>query len=140
MVYDSSSSCSTKTCLLCKKPQSHCICSSSSVQNSDETSDLRKFNFDLNNLISNLLIHKWQWHCVIAKTNFSGEGSFDKTLLRCRVSYTSSDSIVKYLNYSRGPWGLFLWDNIGDDFLDPEIALLAISKCPPPPNVERDHL
>lgn len=146
MVYDSSSSASTKTCLLCKRPQLQCICLSSNVQETivtdldkNNSSDLCTYKFDLGRLVSNLLIHEWQRHCVISKTKLTGRG-FGTIPLKLVVSYTSNDGVVKYLRHNKGPLPWYFWDTYGDDFLSPEVALIAISKSPPPPNVERDHL
>lgn len=131
---------------MCNKPQSHCICSSSSVQNSvvneldkNNQSDLCTYKFDLACLVSNLLIHEWQKHCVITKTKLTGDG-FGTIPLKLVVSYISNDGGVKYLRHSKGPLLWYFWDIYGDDFLSPEVALIALSKSPPPPTVERDHL
>lgn len=138
--FDLSTAPSTWICNSCKRNISFCTCSSSIPSTAiDNLNQNYTCNFDLNNLVSNLIIHRWQRHCVISKTKLTGNG-FGTIPLKLIVSYTSNDGTVNYLRYSTGPSTWFFWDVYGDDFLNPEIALLAISKCPPPPNVERDHL
>ena len=42
-----------------------------------------------------------------------------------------------FLRYSCGPGGGFFWDVYGDDFLTPELALLALYRAPVPPTLLR---
>jgi len=39
-----------------------------------------------------------------------------------------------FLRYSRGPRQGHFWDNYGEDYLNRELAELALSQAPPPPN------
>lgn len=43
------------------------------------------------------------------------------------------DNDVSFLRYSKGPAQGFFWDMYGDDFIVPELALLAIMSAPVPP-------
>ena len=42
----------------------------------------------------------------------------------------------EFLRYSKGPLQNHFWDVYGDDYFDPELALLALSQAPPPPRWE----
>lgn len=51
----------------------------------------------------------------------------ENTAPRCVVRIGSS-----FLRHSRGPAQQYSWDTYGDDFLYPELALLALSRAEPP--------
>lgn len=40
-----------------------------------------------------------------------------------------------YLRYSKGPRQGFGWDTMPDDMINPELALIGLSRAPPPPFV-----
>lgn len=48
----------------------------------------------------------------------------------CRVRLGRS-----FLRYSVGPVQGYFWDDYGDDFMNPEIALLALMSAPIPPDM-----
>lgn len=47
---------------------------------------------------------------------------------------------TRYLCYSKGPMGGHLWDTYGDDYLTPELALLALLRAEPPSSVLKDEM
>lgn len=47
------------------------------------------------------------------------------------VSHDSKDGVC-YLRFSKGPHQHYFWDCHGDNFLTPELALIALSKAPIP--------
>jgi hypothetical protein len=52
----------------------------------------------------------------------------DDTRPRCVVKYGDS-----FLRYSLGPRQGYFWDCYGDDFQNPELALIAVLSAPVPP-------
>ncbi len=51
---------------------------------------------------------------------------------RIIIKHESKGNSTHYLRYSKGPRQGYSWDCYGDNFLTPEIALLALSKAPIP--------
>ena len=51
---------------------------------------------------------------------------------RCVVRHVPSGS---FLRHSKGPRQGHGWDIYGDDYHNPELALIALSEAPPPPQV-----
>ena len=50
---------------------------------------------------------------------------------KCVVRFGTKD----FLRHSAGPRQHHFWDMYGDDYLSPELALLALVQAPPPPRV-----
>ena len=51
------------------------------------------------------------------------------------VCYNNGTKYPPYLRYSKGPKQGFGWDIYGDDFLNVELALIALSDAPTPRSV-----
>lgn len=64
---------------------------------------------------------KWRKHATIEMDAILG---LPATVVRYGKSF---------LRYSKGPRQGFFWDAYGDDFLSPELALLALLQAPVPP-------
>jgi hypothetical protein len=48
------------------------------------------------------------------------------------VKHKSKEYPARYLRYSKGPHQHYFWDIYGENFLIPELALIALSKAPVP--------
>lgn len=49
------------------------------------------------------------------------------------IKHKSVNNSVRYLRYSKGPRQGYFWDCYGEDFINFELALIALSKAPIPP-------
>lgn len=82
-------------------------------------------------LVNLLLTQVWQHQCQIIPDympNFPRED----TKPTCVIRHSSGENEYQFLRYSNGPLQGFFWDMYGDDFGSPEMALIALSQCPPP--------
>lgn len=80
---------------------------------------------NLERLARNLLQFTWQRECQIIPEYMPPFPRGDQP--RCVVQHRE-----RFLRYSRGPAQGYSWDCYGDDFLCPELALIAISQAPMP--------
>lgn len=77
--------------------------------------------------------------------NVNAWRKFAEILPRYMPPYPDADTrpkcVVKcgrsFLRHSAGPQQGFFWDVYGDDFLNPELALLALCSAPVPPELVR---
>lgn len=57
---------------------------------------------------------------------------------RVVVRYTDREGGVHFLRYSKGPRQGHFWDVYGDDYMEPELALMALLEAPVPPRVQSE--
>lgn len=91
--------------------------------------------FNLDRLIDQLLRYKWQHECQIIP-NYMPPFPQRDARPKCVVGWHGVSNLY-YLRHSLGPGTGTFWDNYGDDFLFPELALIELSKACPPPDVGR---
>lgn len=87
--------------------------------------------FDRDRLAAILTPFNWQRDCEIVPQYvppFPRAGHQPT----CVVRWKHSDGTY-YLRHSKGPLQGHGWDMYGDDYLNPELALIALSQAPPPP-------
>lgn len=96
--------------------------------------------FTVERLISTLLDtthgnrNKWWSLCEIVpayKAPFAKEDDRPKCVVRCKAK---DEQYYHFLRYSCGPGQGHFWDMYGDDYLYPELALLALVEAPIPPS------
>jgi len=97
-------------------------------------SEIKKVSINGEKLIKYLLDQPWHNKCEIIPDYMPKNPSKD-TKPRVVIRYNDGTEYPPYLRYSKGPQQGFLWDIYGDDFLEIELAVLAISKAPAPVNV-----
>lgn len=88
-------------------------------------------SLDVVRLIGYLLDQPWHERCEIIPEYmppFPGE----KTRAKCVVRYDNGTEYPAFLRHSKGPKQGFSWDVFGDDFLDIELAVIAIASAPAP--------
>lgn len=95
-----------------------------------------KVKFDVGRLVSELLGidwtmpgNAWRKDCDIIPDYRPRNPVLDA---RCVVLHVPSGA---YLRHSKGPRQGHSWDIYGDDYQCPELALIALSKAPPPPEL-----
>jgi hypothetical protein len=91
--------------------------------------------FDVEKLIAVMLSAHWMHECVIHPA-YMPPFPREDTRPTCKVSWTEPDGGSHWLRHSAGPMQGYFWDVYGDDFLRPELALLAVSQAPPPPRID----
>lgn len=74
---------------------------------------------NLEKLLKLLLHYKWQRDCRLEKDEDS-----------VKIHHIPSGY---YLRHSAGPGLNQFWDTYGDNYMEPELALVALVKAPPPP-------
>ncbi len=84
-----------------------------------------KIDIDHERLIAYLLPQPWQNDCTIITSN-------NQTI----VTFPNEHQDV-YLRYSKGPQQGFMWDIYGDNMLNNELALIALSQAPIPINYRK---
>lgn len=88
--------------------------------------------FDVTKLIEALLStpheRAWQRRATI-QTGYMPPHPGPKTRPSCVVRFGED----WFLRYSKGPHQCHFWDMYGDDYLTPELALVALLQAPPPP-------
>lgn len=87
--------------------------------------------FDSQNLVNLLLNYHWQHECEINPCYLPPNPRPD-TKPECQIHYKNKYGMYSGLRYSKGPRQGYFWDVYGDDFYTPELALIALSKAPPP--------
>lgn len=90
--------------------------------------------FDINKLVRCLLTEHWMHECEIIPAYMPPFPGKD-TRPTCQVRYVYEDGSDTFLRYSKGPAQGFFWDMYGEDMMSPELALVCISKAPPPVRV-----
>lgn len=80
-------------------------------------------------LVADMLREIWHYECEIIP-DYVPANPGGKSQPKCVVRYVPSGS---FLRYSCGPGMGCFWDCYGDDFLRPELAIVALSKAPTPP-------
>lgn len=78
--------------------------------------------------------------CLIGYSNSSPENIWIKDceiLLDKRnyvvIKHEPENNSTSYLRYSKGPRQGYFWDCYGEDFINFELALIALSRAPIPP-------
>lgn len=66
------------------------------------------------------------------KAPHAQEGTRPKCVVRVRTT-TGGALYTAYLRHSAGPRQGHFWDMYGDDYLSPELALMALLQAPTPP-------
>lgn len=85
---------------------------------------------DAQRLVNLLLTQVWQHQCQII-TDYMPNFPRPDTKPTCVIRHCHGES-HQFLRYSNGPLQGFFWDIYGDDFHSPEVAIIALSQCPPP--------
>lgn len=96
--------------------------------------------FDLATLVKDLfggdyLTPHWLKHITIIP-DYMPPYPREDTRPTCQIRYQvegSDDHDAQWLRYFEGPIQGYFWDIYGSDFVRPELALLALTKAPPPP-------
>lgn len=86
---------------------------------------------DTQKLVNLLLTQVWQHQCQIIP-DFMPNFPRADTQPTCVIRHRAGENDHQFLRYSNGPLQGFFWDLYGDDFHSPELALIALSQCPPP--------
>ena len=81
-----------------------------------------------------LLDEPWHRRCEIIPDYMPKNPNKD-TRPTVQVRYNDGTEYPPYLRYSKGPAQGFFWDIYGDDMMDVELAILALSRAPAPVNV-----
>lgn len=82
--------------------------------------------FEMTRLLGAMLAYQWQRECEIIPDYMPPYPRHD-TKPTCVVKHGDS-----FLRYSCGPGTGTFWDVYGDNFLNPELALVELSKAHPP--------
>lgn len=90
--------------------------------------------FNLDKLVRLLLTEHWMHECKITVDYMPPFPSKD-TRPMVQVSYTYPDGEESCLRYGRGPMQGYFWDVYGSDMHSAEMALVAISQAPAPPQI-----
>ena len=85
-------------------------------------------------LIGYLLDQPWHQKCEII-LNYMPPYPTPDTRPSVQVCYNNGAEHPPYLRHSRGPLQGYFWDIYGDDMLNIELAILALSQAPAPVNV-----
>lgn len=89
--------------------------------------------FDAERLAATLLGFNWQRDCEIVP-NYVPPFPRAGQQPMCGVRWLHKESgEYSWLRHSKGPLQGHGWDCYGDDYLNPELALIALSQAPPPP-------
>lgn len=95
---------------------------------------LRPEMFRVDRLIDYLADQDWHNSCEIIPDympKFPREDTRPSVIVRCN----NHPEYPAYLRHSAGPKQGFFWDTYGDNFLTPELALIALSQAPFPRSV-----
>jgi hypothetical protein len=90
---------------------------------------------DMEFLIDSILDQVWHRRVEIVP-DYMPPFPSDDTKPKCIVRYKTESGNYTYLRYGRGPLPDYFWDLYGDDFHQPECALLCIAKAPAPRGVD----
>ena len=85
--------------------------------------------FNMQKLIECMFQFNWQHQCEIIPDYMPPYPGKD-TQPKCVVKFGGA-----FLRYSAGPMQGYFWDCYGEDFIDPELALMALAHAPPPPRI-----
>ncbi|MFW9871670.1 MAG: hypothetical protein ACFFG0_01120 [Candidatus Thorarchaeota archaeon] len=81
-----------------------------------------------------MLNEPWHKSCEIIP-NFMPKYPSKDTQPKVVIRFNNGKEHMPYLRYSKGPMQGFSWDIYGDDFLQVELAIIALSKAPAPVDV-----
>lgn len=93
-------------------------------------------NINVQKLVNAMFEQHWMHECKIIP-DYMPPFHGNDTRPKCVVAFTDADGGVSYLRHSNGPRQGFSWDIYGDDFIYPELAIVAIAAAIPPPRVGR---
>jgi hypothetical protein len=91
---------------------------------------------NLKRLIDYLTPFDWQRDCEIIPAYMPPFPRAD-TRPRCVIRWRGEDGSDTFLRHSAGPMQGHFWDNYGDDYNNPELAIMALYQAPPPSRVGR---
>jgi len=91
-------------------------------------------NPDSKLLLKYLLNQPWHNYCEIIPDYMPKYPSKDTRPI-VAIRFNNGKEHMPYLRYSKGPAQGFFWDIYGDDFLEVELAIIALSKAPAPIDV-----
>ena len=90
--------------------------------------------FSLSKLLRLMLPQHWMHECEIVPAYMPPHPNKD-TRPRCVVRYRRENGNETFLRSGGEAWPVLFWDVYGDDFRQPEMALLAIARAPAPSHV-----
>lgn len=85
-------------------------------------------------LVEYLLTEDWHSECEIIP-DYMPPYPREDTRPTVVVRHNNGTKYPAFLRYSKGPRQGFSWDIYGDDFHNPELALIALSQAPTPRSV-----
>ncbi len=88
---------------------------------------MKTIEVDASKMVALLLDQPWHSECDIVKKDGKRDGVF--------VVHKKDSEYPAYLRFSCGPSQGYFWDIYGDNMIDTELAVLALSKAPYPRNV-----
>jgi hypothetical protein len=94
--------------------------------------DIKEVNIKL--LLKYLLNEPWHKYCEIIPDYMPKNPSKD-TRPSVAIRFNNQKEYLPYLRYSKGPIQGYFWDIYGDDFLEVELAIVALSKASAPIDV-----
>ncbi len=93
-----------------------------------------KIKVNSEKLIEYLLDQQWHKKCEIIP-DYMPPYPGEDTKPSVQIRYNDGSEHPPFLRYSKGPKQGFFWDIYGADFLNVELAIIALSKAPAPINV-----
>ena len=90
--------------------------------------------FSVEGILSYLLDEPWHEECEII-TDYMPPYPREDTRPTVQIRHNNGTKYPAYLRYSKGPKQGFFWDIYGDDFHNPDLALIALSNAPTPRSV-----
>jgi len=87
--------------------------------------------FSMPKLLEYLVSEQWQRECVIIP-EYMPPFPNEQARPKCVVRLGEGKDAV-FLRYSKGPKQEHFWDVYGDDYHNPELALIALARAPAPP-------
>jgi hypothetical protein len=89
---------------------------------------------DTQRLVELLLDEPWHTQCEIIP-DYMPPHPHQDTRPSVVVKHNNGTEYPAFLRYSQGPSQRFFWDTYGDDMLNIELAIIALSKSPYPRSV-----
>ena len=90
--------------------------------------------FSVEGILPYLLDESWHEECEII-TDYMPRYPRPETRPTVVIRHNNGTKWPAYLRYSKGPKQGFFWDTYGDDFHNPNLALIALSNAPTPRSV-----